>query len=285
MSKKLIPEPDEFFVGYLPEPPAKTMSILKWVMVVLGMSIVTIGVILALNERKFSSTNFDYEKYTTQEGFVFKSPIPHLKIVTGVDSLGNTNYKTLLLVGFGKAGATKTLSTFEDTLGELEGKFVKLTGELIYGDGKSLFQISASHVPEVKTSVGSASSTIKKLGTVSLQGEIVDPKCYFGVMNPGEGKPHRSCAIRCIAGGIPPVFHLANTSDYYILLDENYQPVNDQVLDMVGDQITLTGETLLFDSWKILLVRKENLREQAVSAKVIRNLVAMEKGMSICGVN
>lgn len=24
-------------------------------------------------------------------------------------------------------------------------------------------------------------------------------------MKPGEGKAHRACAIRCIAGGIPPV--------------------------------------------------------------------------------
>jgi hypothetical protein len=42
------------------------------------------------------------------------------------------------------------------------------------------------------------------LGSVSLVGEIVDTKCHFGVMNPGSGKVHRDCAVRCISGGIPP---------------------------------------------------------------------------------
>lgn len=285
MSKKLIPEPDEFFVGYLPEAPLKTMTVLNRVTLALGMCIVTLALILALHEREFSSANFEFGKFTTLEGFVFKSPIPHIRIATGVDSLGNTNYKTLLLVGFGKTGADKELSMFEDKLGTLEGKGVKLTGELIYGDGKSLFQISSNHLPEIKSLAGSAPLPIEKLGVVSVQGEIVDPKCYFGVMKPGEGKPHRSCAIRCISGGIPPVFHVANMSDYYILLDENSQPINDSAADMVGDQITLIGESFLFDNWKILLVKKEYLRQQALNAKVTRNLVAMEKGMTVCGIN
>lgn len=285
MSKKIIPESDEFFVGYLPEAPVKTMTFLKRVALLVGMGIVTIGVLLVLNEREFSSSKFEYGKYTALEGFVFKSPIPHIRIAAESDSLGNTNYKTLLLVGSGKMGADKALSTFEETLGELEGKFVRMEGELIYGNSKSLFQISASRLPVVKKFSGGAPLVIEKLGVASLQGEIVDPKCYFGVMKPGEGKPHRSCAIRCISGGIPPVFHSTAVSDYFILLDENFQTVNDQVLDMVGDRVTLTGETYLLDDWKILLVRKENLKKQALSTRVLRNLVAMEKGMTMCGVN
>ena len=44
------------------------------------------------------------------------------------------------------------------------------------------------------------------LGTFTLTGEIVDSKCYLGVMNPGNGKVHRDCAVRCLSGGIPPIF-------------------------------------------------------------------------------
>jgi hypothetical protein len=50
------------------------------------------------------------------------------------------------------------------------------------------------------------------LGTQTLIGEIVDSKCYLGVMNPGALIPHRACAIRCISGGIPPVL-LVRQSD------------------------------------------------------------------------
>lgn len=281
----MIPESDEFFVGYLPEGPAKTMSFLRWVTVLLGLGITTVGILLAINQREFSLSNFEYGKYTTLEGYVFKLPIPHLKIAMGFDSLGSVNYKTLLLVGSGKMGADKSLSAFEDTLGKLEGELLKLEGELIYGDGKSLLQISSDRLPTIEASAGSISSTMKSLGVVSVQGEIVDPKCYFGVMKPGEGKPHRSCAIRCIAGGIPPVFHVTGTSDYYILLDENSQPVNTQVLDLVSDPITLTGETFSFDNWKILQVRSESLDVLAAKAKATRNRIVMEEGMTLCQLN
>jgi hypothetical protein len=36
-------------------------------------------------------------------------------------------------------------------------------------------------------------------------GEIVDSKCFLGVMNPGEGTVHCDCARVCLRGGIPPM--------------------------------------------------------------------------------
>lgn len=41
---------------------------------------------------------------------------------------------------------------------------------------------------------------------VTLDGELVDSKCYLGTMKPGDGKTHKSCAILCLRGGIPPLF-------------------------------------------------------------------------------
>jgi hypothetical protein len=35
-------------------------------------------------------------------------------------------------------------------------------------------------------------------------GELVDTKCWLGVMRPATGKVHRACAARCLAGGVPP---------------------------------------------------------------------------------
>jgi hypothetical protein len=42
------------------------------------------------------------------------------------------------------------------------------------------------------------------IGPVDLTGEIVDTKCYLGVMRPAVGKVHRACAARCLSGGVPP---------------------------------------------------------------------------------
>lgn len=42
------------------------------------------------------------------------------------------------------------------------------------------------------------------VGKVFLTGELVDTKCYLGVMRPAVGKVHRACAVRCLSGGVPP---------------------------------------------------------------------------------
>ena len=54
-------------------------------------------------------------------------------------------------------------------------------------------------------------------------------------MKPGEGKTHRSCAIRCIAGGIPPVFK-TDSSGYFLLVNEKNEPVSSEIVNIVGDQ-------------------------------------------------
>lgn len=83
------------------------------------------------------------------------------------------------------------------------------------------------------------------LGQRTLIGEIVDSKCYLGVMNPGALTPHRACAIRCISGGIPPVLLVRQTNGttlYFLLVSRDGRPVNKQVLSLVAEPIEITGE-------------------------------------------
>ncbi|NET39721.1 MAG: hypothetical protein F6K19_48475, partial [Cyanothece sp. SIO1E1] len=87
------------------------------------------------------------------------------------------------------------------------------------------------------------------LGVFSLTGEIVDSKCYPGVMKPGWTKTHRSCAIRCISGGVPPVFVVRNQKRdtmYLLLADLEGHAVNARILDVVADPIKITGEVIQF---------------------------------------
>jgi hypothetical protein len=91
-------------------------------------------------------------------------------------------------------------------------------------------------------------------GFVQLQGEIIDPKCYFGAMTPGQGKPHRSCAIRCISGGIPPVLAVRNGEDvdYYLLRGKDGESINQEILDLVALPVSLQAEVLEYGDWKVL---------------------------------
>lgn len=242
--------------------------------------------LLVINQRQFATGNFEYGIPTQLEGVVYKSPVPHLIVNFGSDQFGTKLSKTILLVGFGKSGAVKAIEQIEDKLGRsIVGKSIVLTGYLIYGDGKTIFQIMES---ENSNSVMNATEVqvqnpmIDK-GEAAILGEVIDPKCYFGVMKPGEGKPHRSCAIRCIAGGIPPVFHVANSSAYFILMGENLEPVNEQVLALVGDQVELKGRMMEMNEWNVLVLDKNELKRLAKTRTLKLNLLAMEAGMTFCG--
>jgi hypothetical protein len=85
------------------------------------------------------------------------------------------------------------------------------------------------------------------LGVRTLRGEIVDSKCYLGVMKPGREKPHRACAALCIRGGIPPILLVESVGGeraFFFLTDEQGAPVNTRILDLVAEPIEITGRIL-----------------------------------------
>jgi hypothetical protein len=83
------------------------------------------------------------------------------------------------------------------------------------------------------------------LGKWRLSGEICDGKCLSGAMRPGRGLSHRACANLCLIGGVPPVFVSAEPVDgeeFFLMADENGDPLPDQYLDHVAVYISLDGE-------------------------------------------
>ncbi len=90
------------------------------------------------------------------------------------------------------------------------------------------------------------SGTPEWISEVTLVGEIVDSKCYLGAMNPGHTKVHRDCAVRCISGGVPPMFVATDSegkTSMYWLVKESGRPIGTEVLDKVAETIEITGET------------------------------------------
>ena len=96
-------------------------------------------------------------------------------------------------------------------------------------------------VPNSVQSTGGAGDSPARidLGAVTLRGEIVDSKCYLGVMNPGNGKVHRDCAARCISGGIPPAFVVKDASGISktLLLAGSDR----RVIDFVAEPVEVSG--------------------------------------------
>ncbi len=271
---------DDFYVGYLPEMPISFKRFLqRTIGALFGISLL-IGLVAAIIQKRFSTNDFDYGKGTAVKGFIHFKPAPYLVVSLGTDTLGNELLESILLVGKGKHGAMTSMNENLPSL-PVDGSYVEINGSLIYGDGKALLEIN-----ELSTIVADEKRKPQRAALLEpralVTGEVIDPKCYFGVMNPGEGKPHRSCAIRCISGGIPAV--LKSENDYYLLTDESLKPLREEVLGIVGDRMNLTGEVLLIDQWKVLKVNKKEI-ELMVNVKRFRQQFdLMQEGMTLCRV-
>lgn len=77
---------------------------------------------------------------------------------------------------------------------------------------------------------------------------------YAGLMKPGEGKPHRSCAARYIAGGIPPVFKVEQngTVDYYLVKGAGGKAKYDELFSIIVERVSLEGQAYQVDDWKVI---------------------------------
>jgi hypothetical protein len=142
-----------------------------------------------------------------------------------------------------------------ETAAGLDGKAVSLKGTLIYRANQTMIEVAENSLraldrpltPALSPSDGERGTNVTSvnLGRQTLTGEIVDSKCYLGVMNPGALTPHRACAIRCISGGIPPVLLVRQTNGpalYFLLVSRDGRPVNKQVLNLVAEPVEITGD-------------------------------------------
>lgn len=252
----------EFYVGYHPSSPPGTGRFIRGVVIMIAVACVAIPLLFAWAQQPFSTSAFEFGSLRELTGFVTREPVPMLRVVAGREPSGDRVLVSLPLLAAGKFGGGRVVDAIEDRSGRsLEGLEVTLRGTLVYHDGKALFELtegedslveilpaSQTTPPDVKT---------ESLGRTVVRGEIVDSKCYFGVMKPGLGKPHRSCAIRCIAGGIPPVLMVRNAegeADYLLLVGPSGEPVNDEILQKIAIPVEVEGELERFDDWLLMRV-------------------------------
>jgi hypothetical protein len=256
---------DEFYIGWMPTAPDSYSRHIKKTVLSLAIIIVLAGLLLALLQKKFSTSSFEFGQPVRVKGIYRQYPVPSIKVTSDRDPLGNTGFITIPLVGYGKFGAEGVISALEkENQVILDGKEVIMKGTLLYSDGKTLLQIDQNDNPLISfhTPLSSAASPlITELGHVELKGEVIDPKCYFGVMKPGQGKPHRDCAIRCIAGGISPVFYVRNKqgeANYYLILGNSGEKINEELKNFTGEPVALTARAVQYDDWIILYIKGKN---------------------------
>ncbi|MGK0389811.1 MAG: hypothetical protein ACI94Y_002556 [Maribacter sp.] len=266
---------EDFYIGYLPNAPASHRKWGKKFVWIILASIVFLAAAITLGQKAFSKGIFEFGNQSELEGFLNISPVPHLRIYNDKGIYGEQIYKSVILTGSNKFGADEVVKSIFDAnnVSPLADSFyVKLKGTLIYNDGKALFELTEGAnslvdvlpVPDMiandslSNDVAVGGFNPYKLETF-LRGEIIDPKCYFGAMKPGSGKVHKSCAIRCISGGIPPVLKVSigDANEYYILYGENGNSINQEVLDYIAEPVEIHGHFESLDDWQVLYINPE----------------------------
>jgi hypothetical protein len=208
-------DPDPFYVGYDPPMPRPiAVVVIRAVAMLFALGLLAL-IAAALRHRPIAGGLFAFGSVTPVTGVVVERPYPALRV--------DGRPAAVLLVARGKHGAAPLVHG-------LDGRRVRVDGQRIARDGREMLEIVAIHqttpgtTPEStpewspeSTPEWSPESTPEWSpesapgwtpesvgGAVALRGEVVDSKCFLGVMVPGRGKTHRACASLCLRGGIPP---------------------------------------------------------------------------------
>src|SRR5882724_13212904 len=249
---------NDFYVGYLPKAPTALARFVRKVIVGLGLLAVTVALVLVVGQMPFANSAFEHGKPRSFEGVVVTRPFPMLLVARPGEVGPQDKYSRYLLVAPGKHGA-------DDLVAGFDGKQVRLQGQLIYRDGGTMVEI----VPNSIAMVGTAPAVqeiARDLGPVTVTGEIVDSKCYLGVMNPGQGKVHRDCAARCLSGGIPPIFittsgDAPDGGEQFVLVGADGSALApDSLRDFIAEPITLRAELLQRGDLRFLQIDPKTLR-------------------------
>ena len=261
-------EKDDFYIGYVDEVPGKTKKTVRNFVVLALIVLIETALIFAFTQNTFKNSSFELTTSTKITGVYHEMPYPMLKVQTSENS-----YKNIVLLGFGKSSANPYLKKIKEEIPQISGLRLSIEGNLIYFNGKTLLQITDDQKISIDKKAGRGPlPTLKMIAqNMELQGEIIDPKCYFGVMKPGKGKIHRSCAVRCISGGIPPVLATTdsnNLAEYYLLTDTKGEPINESVLPFVGKPSLITGTVVQMEDWYQLRIDVSNIKALNLPSRI-----------------
>ena len=223
-----------FFVGYLPFP-ARLKAFARGAIASLALLFVGVAAGIGLSQRPLGSGEYEFGVESEIVGLLRTEPLPSLW-TPGESSAGGP-IEVIPLVGPGKRGAPAEVLA-------LAGRTVQARGSWIRRGPERLFEVTRAEIVEEKAPSIPEPDRLT-LGRTRLSGEIVDSKCWLGVMKPGEGKSHKECAIRCISGGAPAAFAVRSERGELALLwlvSSSGRPLGRELLGVVAEPVEIEGE-------------------------------------------
>lgn len=235
---------DDFYVGWKDRaPPGHARLARRFVLGALVVAVL-LAVAIAGAQRLIGVAHFEWGHVQEFAGVLHADPYPHLvQHGGGTGTGGKGEWLAALLVAPFKFGVKRA------EIERFDGQAVTLRATRIHRDGQLLLELVPGSVKfaGLPGLVEAAKPAVVSLGRHVFQGEIVDSKCWMGVMNPGVLKPHRACAVRCISGGVPPMLLVRREGRpplNLLLVSTDGRPVNEQVLDFVAEPVEVAGDVV-----------------------------------------
>jgi hypothetical protein len=230
MPEQPAPTNPDFYVGYLPTPPRHLRFVRRLAWLTLAW-IIALGTTIAANQRDPGPALWHTGTERAWTGVLLTDPYPMLLPDDGTDPL--------LIVEMAKHGAHPRLAPFA-------GRRITVRGYLLERDTRRMIELIPGDDAIASELGASTARAVAENGSVpvTLQGEIVDGKCYLGAMKPGDGIAHKSCATLCIRGGLPPM--LLTTEDarpvFRLLVVDGSTTLSEPLLALVAEPVRITGE-------------------------------------------
>jgi hypothetical protein len=218
---------DEFYIGYNARmAPGLAKRIRVAAAVLLAVAVLLPLVLLAAQSRSAPGV-FEFGRTRLVEGRLVEFPYPALD----VDLPAHASY---WLVGPGKHGASELVRG-------LDGRRVRVRGTLIERDGEKMLQLVPNDIETLSLPEEARPSAPVPIGPLRVAGELVDSKCFLGVMKPGEGPLHRDCAVRCLLGAVPPMIAEHGTGRRLALIGHDGRPFVSDVSVLAGRPLVVRG--------------------------------------------
>jgi nitrite reductase/ring-hydroxylating ferredoxin subunit len=241
---------EDFFIGWAADVPLSLSQFLKRSVVAICAVAALMAISLPNLSEELKDSEFTFGDIQEYEGTFHMLPVPRLTI-------GNEDH---LLIDFGKFSASRSIKEYEQLHNvQLDQTILKIEGTPISYNGRNLIELSdqVASIKEHKSTLSISNLEKTDLGSISLKGEILDAKCFFGVMNPGDGPVHKFCAALCIEGGIPAVIYDETIDEYYIIKGENGLDINEQLVPLAGEIVRLSGNSYSINNWRYVDVNSD----------------------------
>ena len=229
---------DEFYIGYEARMPPGIARRVRIAVACAAAAVLSLALVATSAQRLLAASSFDFGYRQSWTGRLVRIPAPALLVPAG------TGYQWFWLVGRGKHGAEPALAAAPDG-------WATVTGTLISRDRWRMIEVVSAIAAPQPVNAPSDPPTADGDGLeVTLSGEVVDSKCFLGVMNPGERTVHRDCAIRCLSGGVPPMLAYASEGgrrDLAVLVDASGRLLHDSLHDHAGRPLVARGRLFVIN--------------------------------------